>query len=306
MIVSSGHKPILSVIIVNWNTKQLLEQCVLSVLNSSDMPTYETLVVDNHSDDGSPELMRTNYPKMRLLSGDRNLGFSKAVNWAIRESCGDYILLAHPDVKFDKTAIAAMIDWLRKEPKRGVVGANLMYPSGDWQRRALAKRSLRRDIFEFGFPLNKLDAMFSSFCSLLGMRLKPLYWDHCKPVEVDAVWNACMMFKREMLDEVGLFDEDYFVWFADTDWCYRAKDAEWSIAYIPNAIVVHYEVQSGLWLEDNDKMRYKTDFLPSELMQHDMRTLFKKRFGLIYRTIAWTLRRLCILKSRLARCIGKR
>src|SRR5208282_2596751 len=128
-------------------------------------------------------------------------------------------------------------------------------------------------------PVNFLDQGITELLAVFGMRRQPIYWNHKDLAESWAVWNACMMFKRRVLDDVGGFDEDFFVWFADTDWCYRARRASWNIYLVPEAKVTHYEVQSGNFVEGGLTGYKRSSLIVSGPMGRDRQTLLKKHYS---------------------------
>lgn len=289
--------PTLSVIIVNWNTKRLLLQCVQSIMETADSVTHEILVVDNNSTDDSVGVVRSSFPRVRLIVNEHNLGFSKAANLAISHTRGAYILIAHPDVCFQTGAISELVSWLQEHKDSGVVGANLIYPDGTFNKCAMIKRNLRHEVIEFGFPLNRMDEYLTLLYRKLGLKREPIYWDHMTTAESASVWNACMMFKREVFADIGLFDESFFNWFADTDWCYRARKDGWGITYLSSPIVVHYELQSGSFL-DGSEVGYKVDAsIVNNPIRKDLEILYRKHYGSAYRMMGSGLRRLFGLKK---------
>jgi len=287
--------------IVNYynklETQRLLVQFIESVKRTVGGLAHELIVVDNGSSDKSLEIIRANFPDVRLIANQQNLGFSKSVNLAIAASSGDFILIAHPDIVFQQQAIEKLIARLKSSVKVGCVGANCVYPDGTFNRCAMEKRSIRREIIDFGFPLNFLDTLITSVLAEFGKQRRPIYWDHLALAETWAVWNACMMLKRNVLDDIGGFDESFFVWFADTDWCYRARLADYQVFYVPEARVVHYEVQSGNFV-DGSLVGYKTNSLVvTGLMGRDLSKLLKKHYSLGYRIMSICIRSMAIGKA---------
>jgi GT2 family glycosyltransferase len=279
---------------------QAKEPLPLSIIATIGPLTHEILVVDNCSTDDSVELVRSSFPGVQLVASEHNLGFSRAANLAIRQSRGNYILIAHPDVCFESGAISELVSWLREHDRTGVVGANLVYPDGTFHMSSLTKRNVRRELCDFGFPLDRIERWITRLCQRIGLNLRPFYWDHRTSVDTAAVWNACMMFKRQVLAEIGPFDDSFFCWYADTDWCYRARHAGWKVTLVASARVVHYERQSG-GLLDGAAVRYKVDGTGViGAMQRDAEVLYRKHFGLAYRVLASGLCRLAGWKAHVA------
>lgn len=219
-----------SVIVVNWNTKDLVTQCLQSVHDTIGSLDFEIIVVDNASTDGSPEMVCERFPQVRLLDNRENVGFAVANNQAIRASQGRYILLLNSDTVALPGALSQMVHFLDCHPDTGAVGPKLINPDGSFQ------------------------ASYADFPTLLTESLQAfglarwLYGPYCpspppRPGEractVDWVAGACLMVRREVVDTVGLLDEDYWMYSEETDWCYRIHQAGWNIYYLPEIEIIH-------------------------------------------------------------------
>jgi len=232
----------LSVIIVNYNTGIFLEKCLKSVLSSqiADL-NIEIFVVDNSSHDGS-EQVATKFPSATLIKNKKNLGFAKANNIAIRRAKGKFILLLNPDTEVEKDTISKMIEFMNKNPKAGAVTCKVLLPSGqiDWASHR-------------GFP-----TPWNAFCYFLRLskifpqsKLFSGYHQTYKGLgeihEIDSPSGAFYMLKREVIDKVGLLDEDYFMYGEDLDWSWRIKAAGFKIYYNPATQIIHYKgIASGI------------------------------------------------------------
>jgi GT2 family glycosyltransferase len=288
----------LSIITVNWNTGFMLLQFIESIIETIDNCSYEIIVVDNCSSDDSISVVSTRFPQVKVIANDQNLGFSKSANIALRESTGQYLLIAHPDVRFSTDSIEKLLSVLKTDKQIGIVGGNLIYPDGSYNKCAIRKRSFRREFIDFGFPFNIIDNKISSICTKFGKERNEQFWDHINFTESDSVWNACMMFKREVMDTIGGFSEDFFVWFADTDWCYRARKAGWKVIYYPYSRVVHFEIQSGSYINP-DLVGYKIDTLTSaSAMRRDLNTLLKHHYNIAFQVFSRMLGIIAILKAK--------
>jgi GT2 family glycosyltransferase len=272
----------LSIIIVNYNTSRLLKQCLQSIYDTTTEDWgFEIFLVDNASSDDSVEMVRSHFPQVKLLINPAPLGFTRAVNRPLSVGMGRYFLLIHPDVKLLPGAMQEMLSFLATRSQVGVVGANLMYPdNGGYNLCAIKRISVRQELVEFTW------AAFHSVIQIWPWLRKSFdkeqaayYWDHQATVESELIWNACMMFKREVLEAIGNFCEDFYVWFADTDWCYKVKNAGWQMYYLLNAKVVHYEQQSGNFL-DSQLVRYKVrPALVNRSLNKDRYTLLKRHYS---------------------------
>jgi GT2 family glycosyltransferase len=289
----------LSVIFVNWNTGRLLCQGIQSVLDTVQGLETEVIVVDNSSTDGSIELLQLYFPQVRLIICAENMGFARAVNIALVEALGKNFLIAHPDVEFQPKAIGEMFSFLQSHPEVGIVGGNLLYPDGTYNQCSISKRLVRREFVEFGYPFRNIDEKITKLYKRFGKERVSLYWDHEVLTESENVWNACMMFRKELLDSIHNFYEVFFVWFADTDWCYRAKSAGWKIYYLPQAKVIHYERQSGKYL-DNEQTAYKVNSkFVAEAIRKDKELLIKRHFSYFHLLLSRVINRVALSKVKI-------
>jgi GT2 family glycosyltransferase len=259
----------LSIIIVNYNTRLLLQKCIQSIYDTARDVSLEILVVDNGSSDHSVEMIQTQFPEVKLIANSEDLGFSRSANLALARGRGDCFLVAHADITFMPEALQRMLSFLKKHPQVGLVGCKLLYPDGSYNDYCRMKRlSPCREMVTFlYFPLRKimtilpwLDKKFPFICKKIKSSADSIYWNHDHTTESQIIWNACMMFKKEVLQAIGNFCEDFFIWFADMDWCYRATRAGWKAYYLAGAKVIHYERQSGHFL-DSKLVDYKINWL---------------------------------------------
>jgi len=223
----------LSIIIVNWNSREYLGQCIASILSETHGIEYEIVVIDNASFDGSGEMLRECYPQVRFIQSDVNLGFAKANNAAFHQSRGRHVLFLNPDTVLVGPAVNTMLYHLRKLPDAGAVGCKLL--NGD-------KTVQTSCIQPFPTILNQLldSELLRSLwptSSLWGNA--PLFggWD---AEEVEAISGACVMMNRGVFDQVGLFCEDYFMYAEDIDLCHTIRQAGRKNYYIPDATVIHF------------------------------------------------------------------
>lgn len=223
------------VIIVNYNAGVILTECVKSVLAEHARHVF---VVDNNSQDGSLANMLDSISDLRvtLIQNDQNLGFAAASNIGARASNAGTLLFLNPDSLLCNNSLYRMMDVLRSEPSIGMVGGLLCNTDGSEQpggRRIFPtpKRAFLR-AFGFSYFSKWLPSLFSDF--LLYKESLPL-----KPASVDAISGACMLVKREALEDVGLWDERYFLHCEDLDWCMRFRLHNWDIVFVPDARVVH-------------------------------------------------------------------
>jgi len=224
----------LSIIIVNWNTCDLLAQCLESVYANPPDCEFEVLVVDNASTDGSVQMVRERFPWVRLIENQENVGFARANNRAIQESTGCYALLLNPDTEVQPGALETLVRFMNAHPQAGAAGAQLLNPNGTLQPSCHPAPTLFREFWR----LFHLDVLYPY--ALYPMKR----WSLESHREVDIVQGACMILRREALDQVGLLDEDYFIYSEEVDLCHRLRQRDWKVYWIPQAVVVHYGGQS--------------------------------------------------------------
>lgn len=223
-----------SIIIVNWNTKQLLADCIDSIYSSPPGVDFDIWVVDNFSSDGSPEMVRERFPKVQLIDNKENIGFARANNQAMRKCQGKYILLLNPDTVVNPDAIVELVDFLNQTPQAGMVGARLINPD----------RSLQESAFPLPTLFSEFWRMFhlDYFVNVANYPMDEWRLDSAK--EVDTLLGACMLIRREALEQDDIFDEDYFIYSEEVDLCTRLKKTGWHLYWDPNAVVMHYGAQS--------------------------------------------------------------
>ncbi len=235
----------LSIIIVSWNTRELLLRCVKSVVESDPEISREMIVVDNGSWDGSIHEVEKAFPFVHLVGNEKNLGFAKAVNQGLRKASGRYILLLNPDTEVKNGAIHELLSFMESHSRTGVAGAQLLNSDGSKQNSIANFPSLATELF------NKRLLRW-----LFPRRFPGKERKYSEPVEVDSVVGACMMVNREALDQVGVLDEDYFLFLEETDWCYRMKKAGWKIYHVPRAEVYHSQGKSAETVKKRAKIEY--------------------------------------------------
>ncbi len=237
---------LLSVIVVSWNTKDLLRACLSSLQSELKMlcpeQDCEVFLVDNNSADGSAQMAAVEFPWVKLTANSDNKGFAAANNQALAHATGDFVLLLNPDTEVKPGALRILIDFFLKHAKAGVVAPQLLNTDGSIQRSCRAFPSFIGMVFE----LMGLSRMFPAG-SKYGARFreyKMLDWQHDDERQVDQPEGACLMIKRQLLDQIGTLDEGYWMLFEEVDWCFRAKKAGWEIWFTPDAQVVHHYGQS--------------------------------------------------------------
>lgn len=233
----------LSIIILNWNTRDLLRQCLTSILSDScNTIQYEIIVVDNASSDGSRDMLKAEFPTIHLIVSKSNVGFGAGNNSALPEAKGRYILFLNTDTVVHPGALSSLIAYADSRHDLGVVGAKLINADGSLQYSCrhfpnLATGFFRNTPLGRLFPSNKFNAdyLMSS-------------WDHAEPRDVDWVSGAALLLRASLIPKVAGFDEDYYMYCEDVDLCWRVgqtvRDVEkgdtWKVGYYPHAVITHY------------------------------------------------------------------
>jgi GT2 family glycosyltransferase len=220
----------LSIIVLNWNTCQMLAECLSSVEATVENLAVEAIVVDNGSTDGSQAMLCQRFPDVRLIQNHENVGFARANNQAFAHCQGRYVLLLNSDAVATPGAFQSLMTLADAEPRAGIVGAQLLNPDGSFQ----ASHTF--------FP-----TLCQEFLILTGLgRLLRGHWypsrgpeEEQGPQVVDYVEGACMLVRRQAVEEVGGLDEGYFMYAEEVDWCYAMREKGWQVWYQPAAKVVH-------------------------------------------------------------------
>lgn len=231
-----------SIVIVNWKTPRLLAGCLDSVYADPRAADFEIWVVDNASGDESVDMIRQNYPDVRLIENSSNVGFPRACNQAIVEAAGKYVLLLNPDTLAVGDAISKLADYLDGHPECGAVGPRILNPDGSLQ---LACRRSFPDPLAAFFRVTYLSRLFPN--NPLFAKYNMTYEDPDKLLEVDGLSGSAMMVRRSVIDQVGMLDEEWFMYGEELDWCWRIKQAGFAVFYYPDSTIYHYHgASSGL------------------------------------------------------------
>lgn len=229
----------LSIIIVNWNSKDFLRKCLISIEAEVGSLAYEVIVIDNASYDRSDQMVASEFPLVRFMQSEENLGFSRANNLAFSQSRGRNILFLNPDTEIQGSALQELIHVIETAPKAGFVGAKLLNSDHSLQTTCITAIP---SIINQALASNLLRRYFPRL-QIWGMQ--PLFTASPKISTVEAISGACMMCKRLVLDEIGCFTTDYFMYSEDIDLCIKVKEAGFLIYYAPEAVVVHHGGKSS-------------------------------------------------------------
>ncbi len=229
----------LSVIVVSWNTCSILQQCLKSIYKQIRDIVFEVIVIDNASTDGSVEMIRSEFPGVTLIVNDTNRGFAAANNQGIYVAQGRYILLLNSDTIVLDHANDKVVAFADVHSEAAVVGCRVLNPD----------RTLQSSCFMFPSILNMLLSttyLYKLFPkSKFFGRERMTWWDRNDTREVDVVTGCFMLVRREAIDQVGMMDEQFFMYGEETDWCYRFKQAGWEVMFTPAGEIIHLGGQSS-------------------------------------------------------------
>jgi len=231
--LSGASGPAVSVVIVGYNSRDDIAKCLSSIYEPAPKTQFETIVVDNSSSDGTGDLVRREFPDVRLFENRTNVGFSRAVNQGIREARGRYVLILNPDVTVLPGSLDSLAAFMDDHSDAAIVGAKLLNEDGTVQD------SCRRFYTFWTLLLRRtfLGRVFRNSRALANYLM--LDFDHEHSREVDWVIGACMMVRVAALSDIGLMDERFFLYFEDVDWCYRAWQRGWKVYYVAEAVMRH-------------------------------------------------------------------
>jgi len=234
--------PDLSIVIVNWNTRDLLDACLRSVLDEASATglAVEIFVVDNASTDQSADMVRQRYPNVTLIENSHNPGFAMANNQALVLAKGRYSMLLNPDTLVLADGLGALVRFMDEHPQAGAAGARLLNANGSLQRSCSPEPTLSRELWRL-FHLDDVKPQ-----GVYAMRK----WPVDEPRQVDVVQGAAMIVRAAVLEQVGLLDGGYFMYSEEVDWCTRIRQGGWRIYWVPTARIIHYGGQSARQIAD--------------------------------------------------------
>ena len=274
----------LSVIIVNYNVKYYLEQCLRSVQKALCGIDAEVIVIDNHSHDGSMEYLSPRFPGYTFISSNHNLGFARANNRAIAQSTGEYILLLNPDTVVSEESLRTVVGFMDSHPHAGAAGVRMIKVDGS---NALESRRGVPSPMTSLYKMSGLCRRFPNSRRFGKYYMSYLSWD--EPEQIEIVSGAFCMLRRKALEEVGLLDEDYFMYGEDIDLSYRLLKAGWTNWYVP-VRVLHYKGEST----QKSSFRYVHVFYGAMLI------FFRKHFGHLSFLLTLPVRLAIYIKASLA------
>ena len=264
----------LSIIIVNWNTRDILRNCLRSIygLNAGQVD-FETIVIDNASTDGSVEMLKSKFPQVRVIQNTRNHGFAAANNQGIKAANSKYVLLLNSDTLVLDNAIGKIVEFADNHPKAAVVGCRVLNPDGTLQPACFMFPS----ILNIALSITYVYKLFSR--SRFFGRERMTWWHRNEVREVDIVTGCFMLVRQEAIKQVGMMDEQFFMYFEETDWCCRFKQAGWKVMFTPDAEIIHLGGASTNQAKPKMVMQWRKSML----------LFFKKHRSPIAYGLAWIL-----------------
>ncbi|NPU86130.1 MAG: glycosyltransferase family 2 protein [Syntrophaceae bacterium] len=223
----------LSIVIINWNTRDLLRDCLRSVYGTVRDLAFEIIVVDNGSSDGSAAMLRESFPAVRIVENHENRGFAAANNQAFRIMDGRYALLLNTDAVLTEGAVEALFRFMEGHSDAAMACGQLLNRDGSLQNSIAAFPSLLT--LAANMPLLEI---------LFPRRFPSKRYRHAEPVQVDSGVGACLLVRRDAMDDAGLLDERYFFYFEETDWAYAMSRKGWKVFHVPAARIYHLQGQS--------------------------------------------------------------
>lgn len=229
----------LSIIIVNWNTRELLRDCLASIFATAGDVSgrmIEVFVVDNNSSDGSTEMVREQFPQVRLIENQENAGFAVANNQVFPLCSADYVLLLNPDTRVLGDALSVLLTFMKEHPDTGAIGPKIVHPEMRLRVLSCGYQPTVRTIFNQYFFLSSL---FPTSRAFRGTNL--IIGVHDSQVEpVEWLSGACLLVRKQVIEQVGPLSEEWFMYAEDMEWCHRIAASGWKLYHVPTAVIEHY------------------------------------------------------------------
>lgn len=269
-------QPDLSIVIVHWKVRRLLERCLQSLQKYRAGLNLEIFVVDNDSCDGTSEMLMVEHMDVVCIALPRNIGFAAAGNLGIKQSQAEYVLLLNPDTEIRADTLATMLQYMKENQSVGILGPKILNSDGSVQlsvrkmpglwsqiltllklQNVLAdKQPLERYLSGQALRFfSKLRSLFSHSHHLSDYLQTNFNYNQAQSVE--QVMGAAMLIRRKLIEQIGLLDQGFFIWFEEVDYCWRAKQAGWSVVYLPQATVQH---QGGASFDQSSVLRKQLIF----------------------------------------------
>jgi len=235
----------LSIIILNYKTRGLLKECLKGIKMVQPKLDYEIIVVDNASGDGTAQMMQENFPEIKFIASDKNLGYAKGNNLGIKVASGRYVMIMNPDIIVFSDVLEKLVQFLDTRQDVGIVGPKLLNPDKSLQYSCYRFPDFWEPVYR-RTPLGRFDFAKKKLDNYL---MKD--FDHNARREVDWLLGGCLLIRKKALDDVGFLDERYFAYFDDVDLCRSMWEKKWKVVYDPEISVIHFhrrESAEGHWL----------------------------------------------------------
>ncbi|GDX40230.1 glycosyl transferase [Armatimonadota bacterium] len=226
-------RPDLSIVIVSYNTREMLRDCLNALPAGAQGLTTEVFVVDNNSPDGSIEMVQKEFPSAICIANRDNAGFTKANNQALKLAQGEFVVILNPDTETELRSMTTLVNFLREHPDTGAVGPKLLNTDGSLQHNGRRFPTPYREFLGHSGLANWNRVKFDR-------EMEYGREDFNLLAEVDQVSGACMMVPKRVMDEVGMLSEDFYMYYEEVEWCWRIRQAGYKVYYVPDARVVHH------------------------------------------------------------------
>ncbi|MBU0952213.1 MAG: glycosyltransferase family 2 protein [Elusimicrobia bacterium] len=224
----------ISINIVNYNNIQFLQNCIKSIYENTKKINFSILIIDNFSSDNSIELIEKTFPTIKIIRNNKNIGFAKAQNTGFDKVDSRYILILNPDTLILDNSIEKMVLFLDRNPEAGIVGPIILNPDKSNQCTGITYPNNVNLLSETLF----LDRFFPN--NRIFGKHKKTFEPYRDTKQVDYLQGSCLMIRKKVIEEIGIFDEDFFMYFEETDFCYRAKRKGWSITRLGDCSIIHF------------------------------------------------------------------
>lgn len=237
-----------SVLIINYNTKDLTANCIKSIYASDTKYSFEIILVDNASSDSSVDSIEKIFPKVRLIENKQNVGFARANNQAANVAAGRYLYILNSDTEIEKDVIDKVISYGDSNKKAGIIGTMVIFPDGHLQKNFYKFPSFFSELIFFTLGIIKSNDWFLfNLNKYKGNQIT-------EPFEVDVIAGCSMFVRRQVYEELGLFDEKFFMYYEDSEFCHRVKNSGYQCIYFPMSVVEHMHKGSASKNDDNFKL----------------------------------------------------
>jgi GT2 family glycosyltransferase len=234
----------LSVCIVTYNARDWLKGCLESIYENTLLTSFEIIVVDNGSNDRVKEMLSQDFPEVSFIGNENNQGYTRPMNQSLQAARGHYLLQLNPDTVILPAAFDRLIEFMEGHPQVGICGPKVFNQDGSFQKQCRRGEPRPMAMLSYFF---RLSSLFPNNRTFGGYLLE--YEDENKTIEVDALSGSCMLIRREVVDQIGYLDEEFFAYQEDTDYCARARQVGWKVYYYPEAQIIHYGGRGGSRVE---------------------------------------------------------